>query len=331
MLPPLERVFSEMGLTEQEIMERGTLQQRIWLYFVLYDYSQYSNIQSTAAFQELRQIITTDEEIALFERCRREYIALYNIGEKVAYYYKRYQTSLAALARVLLLWDLYKTSAKAYNKALEMTLDTERQRAISLYKKGEYMCDSEPEEPEDNTEPPTEEQQINWLTEMAGNGFINGIEAISNSIMVDTGARIRHDYSKGGFYVDIHINQNGERSLYEKIQEEARQTEEDFTDFVAIARAIRNFEKSKQNTLHYLPVNIRAAIDNAESEAYIRYLIKNKEYLRSELNYRRWFGEDITPEQEAVAVVPDYYEIQPSQSSISYWAEEIDRLLNQVK
>jgi len=99
--------------------------------------------------------------------------------------------------------------------------------------------------------------------------------------------------------------------LLSNIQKEAKEVEEDLADFKAYAVVAEEYcEKSK---LKYLPISIQMCIENAEEERYIRYLIENRNYFKSELNDRKSKGEKVSEEEYQKAFIPDYYEVEPSE------------------
>ena len=120
------------------------------------------------------------------------------------------------------------------------------------------------------------------------------------------GAKLKVDKEKRSFVVDI----SGRGGLYSQIKQHAKSAKDDLRDFKAFTDVLGEFMNT--STLLHMPISIVMNIENAAKESYARYLVKNTSFFRSELNERRENGEDITPEEERRAVIPDFYEVTPT-------------------
>lgn len=275
-LPSLE---TQLGSTmsEQDILERGTLLQRARLYYSLRDFEGYfGNEESDPDEAKAATIasIKSKDDIEKLRQCEVEYTSLQRYGQKLTYYFKRFQTNFGMLAGLLLLWDNYGKEAA---------------RLTATYKR---WTERDPEVAE-------------WFIKL--------------TLMGDKeneweGAALRFDEERGAFFADVEQEGKGE-SLYSRIQTEAKETTEALSDFKAYAMVVEAFlcdELSQKSLLHYMPISIQIGIENAEEERYTRYIVKNLSFFRSELNHRRTQGETITPEEEQRAVIPDFYEVEPT-------------------
>lgn len=276
-LPPLVKQLG-VTMTEQEIMERGTLLQKARLYYTLRDYEGYFGSEESSPDEIKASVIASiksQEDIAFLRRCAKEFVALQKYGQRMNFYFKRFQTNFAMLARLVNLWDNYEKEAK---------------RLTAIFKEI------------DRTSPEWREKFIALL-----NGNYDGEWE---------GACLRYSVDRNTFSVDVDFKDadTKEGSLYSKIQREAKETEEALADFKAYAMVVQQFlcnDLDTESTLRYMPIAIQMTIENAEEERYTRYLVKNLSFFRSELNYRRTQGETITPEEERRAVIPDFYEVTP--------------------
>ena len=106
------------------------------------------------------------------------------------------------------------------------------------------------------------------------------------------------------------VDISGRGGLYSQIKQHAKSAKDDLRDFKAFTDVLGEFMNT--STLLYMPISIVMNIENAAKESYARYLVKNTSFFRSELNERRENGEDITPEEERRAVIPDFYEVTPT-------------------
>lgn len=297
-LPPMEEQLG-MGMSGQEIMERGTALQKAKLLYAVVDYSGYLGGKSSEEREEITNKILSSigtlEDVATFKACQKEFQALVNYGQTLIFYYKRFQTAFSVLARLLNLWDNYEKEAA---------------RLTAIYNK---LKDLEPE-------------RIKFRVELTAILGADGEQW--------EGACLRFDEDRGAFYVDVDLAEGRfreadiagleeelkaqmrdynkqEESLYSQIRKEAATATETLSDFKAYAVVVREFLAEK-SILHYTPISIHMAIKNAEEERYTRYLVRNLSFFRSELNQRRYRGETITPEEEHMAVIPDFYEVDAS-------------------
>lgn len=120
--------------------------------------------------------------------------------------------------------------------------------------------------------------------------------------------KYKYDPEKKAIVADIFFK----GGLYEKIKKEQHTAEE----FLRMAKAcIVVIEEyiSVSDFFLVVPMSMEMSIDNVKNETYSRYLI-SKEHHLSEINYRRIDkGEPVSPEEELLAVVPDYYEVKPDE------------------
>lgn len=313
-LPPLEKQLK--GKTEREIIENGTLLQKVRLYYILTDYEDYFDNTASSphevaeALNRLNTATLSDRDRRNIIQCANEFKALKQHGEQMRFYYKRFQTAFSILARLVNLWDGYEKSAQIYT------------RLYNLMKEGGSL-----------------------LTDMATNNYISNILISTGGLW--EGAALRFDREKESFFVDVDLKNgrfneedidflseshkqrlrknNMVESLYSKIQKEVANTTETLSDFKAFVVTAEEF--MKKSTLRYLPISVKVCLDNAVEERFARYLVQNLSFFRSELNVRRSRGEAITPEEERRAVIPDLYEVEPtpdiadncSETLAAYW------------
>lgn len=275
---PEERAFALNGKTKQEVLESGSLVEKIRLYLCYRDDNGYAGSTSHLTAEEMEKItlsIKTIEEQSSVDKWLNEYNSLCRFGEQLRFYFKGFQTSFAALAKLLNLWESYDNLAK---------FQTEQVRAL--------------------IDMPTEEEtngETDFFTsEEQKDKTISNIIEVVEGIKLSEG-KLRWDGSRS-FIADIY--EAG--GLYEKILQEAMETEAAMSDFKALAVAAEQFiEKSE---LHYTPISIQMPIENAKTERYTRYLVKNLSYFRSDFSQKRSF----TTEMKKRALIPDYYETKPN-------------------
>ena len=256
------RSNSRKWKTREEILEDGTLIEKLRLYFSSGDLDGYFGTKGKLTKAEIAKIVAsirTREDKVLVEKCYREYSALRKYGEQLRFYFKRFQTSFAMLAVSLNKWDGYERTAKLLSDLFSSNPETAE---ASLYE-------------------------------------------VSKKIAFD-GATLKVDKEKLSFVVDIF----GRGGLYSQIKQHAKSAKDDLRDFKAFTDVLGEFMNT--STLLYMPISIVMNIENAAKESYARYLVKNTSFFRSELNERRENGEDITPEEERRAVIPDFYEVTPT-------------------
>lgn len=278
-------------MTKEEIIENGTLLQKLRLFISNIDLSGYFETKDELLTKEEREKLTssviTDEDRKLSTHCVKEYKAISNFGKLLNFFFKRFQTSYAILAVLLNKWDSYEYTAK------QLTLLYSLMKHSSI----EICEDGENGELLGGEIYPEETRQ-------------SFIQDLLYSNVLD-GATLKFDKKTENFYIDI--EEKG--GLYSQILEEAKSTTIDLSDFKAYTIVAEDF--INRSTLKYMPTSIQLSIENAEQEMYARYLVKNLRYFRSELNQRKERGETITPEDEKRAVIPDFYEVKPSKNVLA--------------
>ena len=277
--------------TKSEILEDGTLIEKIRLYLSSLDLSGYFGDNVTLTKEEVAKIVAsirTKEDRELVEKCYREYSALRKYGEQLRFYFKRFQTSFAMLAVSLNKWDGYERAAKQLSSLFNFNPDGEQLTDIIDADKYPY-------------EPPTIDRD-------GVERFYSPekVEAFLSKKVTFDGAKLKVDKEKLSFVVDVF----GRGGLYSQIKQDAQAAKDDLRDFKAFTDVVGEFMNT--STLLYMPISIKMSIENAEEERYTRYLVKNLSFFRSELNVRRENGEAITPEDEKRAVIPDFYEVTPT-------------------
>lgn len=337
-LPPLAEQLGEV-MTEQDIIERGTLLQKAKLYYTLLDYDGYfgsSEDNPEEVKSNLIASVKSKEDMETLKQCAKEFAALQKYGQRLSYFFKRFQTSFAILARLLNLWDSYEKVAQNHTNILRRLYEDCLKQGESLYQKGERVIDYEGGSAEDYQGGGNEQARL--FAEVNANGYISNVLHCSGEDGLWEGACLRFDYDKWAFYADVELkggrfweldialldedfkerarkHNQQEKPLYLQIQEEATTTTEALSDFKAYAVVVGDFLKgglSKKSVLRYMPISIQMSIENAEEERFTRYLVKNLSFFRSEINQRRSKGETITPEEEKRAVIPDFYEVEPT-------------------
>ena len=115
--------------TKSEILEDGTLREKVRLYFSSLDLSGYFGDNGKLTKEEVAKVaasIRTKEDKELVEKCYREYSALRKYGEQLRFYFKRFQTSFAMLAVSLNKWDGYERTAKQLSDLFNFNPDGEQ-------------------------------------------------------------------------------------------------------------------------------------------------------------------------------------------------------------
>lgn len=298
-LPSLEQLANEPTIkkstiyrTTDEILEDGTLIEKLRLYFASGDLDGYFGTREKLTKRQLAKIaasIRTKEDRELLDKCRKEYRALARYGEKMKYAFKCFQVSYSILAVLLNKWDSYEQRAAEYTHTYNRT-------------------------------------KLHLENAEVGNSFLewalkNVVKDSINGAMFE-GATLYFDEATTSFKVNVY----GEGGLYSQIKEEAETAKEDLMVFKAYAVVIQNYI-TKEATLHFLPTSIQMSLENAEEERYTRYLVKNLSYFRSDLNYRKSDGEVIAPEQEKKAVIPDFYEVKPLEIMVQSCKKLLKQLL----
>lgn len=279
--------------SKEEILESGTLLEKLRLYFSSEDLKGYFGTTGKLTNEEVEKIrasILTKKDTELVKLCYKEYYTLIGYGKQLLFYFKRFQTTYAILATLLNKWESYETTAKQFTTMYGMMEGArfrinphgtetahEREKWEKIYTK------------EDLKELVNENKRLFTLER----------------------ADLKFDDATKRFWVDVDKQSDPDTGLYNEIESEAKETAEALSDFKAFAVAIEEFIRNSK--LQFTPISIQMSIENAEEENYTRYLVKNLSFFRSELNLRKEKGESITPEEEKRAVIPDYYEIEPTQ------------------
>lgn len=280
-------------MTKEEILTRGTLLQKIRLYISGIDLSGYFEAKEQLTQEEERVItnsIRTPKDRELTTLCVREYNAIFDFGKNLNFFFKRFQTSYAILAVLLNKWESYEYTAKQ----LTLLYNLMKTSILTIWE-------------EDENQQPTEIEDVELYPESTRNNFIKDL---LHSNVLD-GSTLRFNEQTEQFYIDV--EEKG--GLYSQIQEAAKDATKDLSDFKAYAVVAEDY--ITKSTLKYMPIPIQMSIENAEEERYTRYLVKNLRYFRSELNQRKARGETITPEEERRAVIPDFYEVEPSKNVLA--------------
>lgn len=271
-MPSRDIVFK----SKKEILDEGTLLQKMRLYVSYLDTDNYFGYSYSFTERDQAKLIAsikTEADRNTSIQCISEYKRLSKFGEKLRFFFKRFQTSFSLLAVLLNRWDSYEEIARTQTDAyhsfknnrmwLFVTDPKEREKALSLFI---LSAERKPLE----------------------------------------GAKLRFNKEKECFFVDV----DGDGGLYSQIKTEAEETTGSLSDFKAYAVVAEEYIKN--STLKYMPISIQMSIENAEQERYVRFLVSNLRYFRSDLAQRREKGETITAEDERRAVIPDYYEVKPS-------------------
>lgn len=285
-------------MTTDEIISRGTLLQKIRLFISNVDLNSYFEAKEELTSEQRTKIITsihTDEDIKLLDSCLKEYDTLSNFGRLLSYFFKRFQTSCAILAVLLNRWDAFQYTAKQLTTLYGLM----KYSFINSYENGETIILPE-KIYSDNT-------RKNFIKDLL---YSNVLE----------GASLKFDKRTESFHIDI--KEKG--GLYSQILEEAKSATKDLSDFKAYAIVAEDY--INKSTLKYMPISIQQSIENAETERYIRFLVKNKSYFKSDLNQRIMNGEDITPEDKRKAFIPDYLEVKPSRNVLRDCSESIKNM-----
>ena len=280
--------------TREEILEDGTLLEKLRLYFASGDMDGYFGTEGKLTKQEIAKIaasIRTKEDKEVVEICYKEYHALREYGKQLQYFFKRFQVSYSMLATLLNKWDSYERTAEQLTYLFNFNPNEENLSDI-------IDADKDPYEPpvvhKDDVERFYSPERIKaFLAEKAKH-------------LTFEGAELKVDKDKLSFVVDVY----GKGGLYSQIKQEEKAAIEALADFKAFVLAVEKYLET--SVLHFMPISIQMSVENAEEERYTRYLVKNLSYFRSELNIRKEQGETITPEEEAKAVIPDYYEVEPT-------------------
>ena len=277
-----ERIFALNGKTRRETFEHGTLTEKIRAYLCFKDDSNYLGGETNLTEREWQQItlsIETPEDSERANRYMREFDRLCRCGEQLSYYFKRFQAMFSPLARLLNLWDMWDEKAQHY------TAEIRKLQEIPIFG----------EEPTGKRTGATLRFGSKEMKEKAIERAIKHYE----SMKID-GVKLEYNRTKNSIFANV-FYQGG---LYDKILQEAKEAETAMGDFNAIAFAAE--EAINKSELHYTPISIEIPIENAKTERYTRYLVKNLRYFRSELKRSH------TSEDRKRALIPDYYEAKPN-------------------
>lgn len=303
-LPTLEQLANgyisqsdgDKMMTKEDIIKKGTILQKIRLILANIDLNGYFEAEGVLSKAErimLLDSIQTEEDRKLLDDCVKEYKTISNFGSRLNYFFKRFQTSFAVLAVLLNKWDSCEFTAKKLTLLYYIT-----QTEVIAYFEGE---------------PPEQWERKEKYPEEIRKRLIEDLEF---SQVLD-GAALKFDKEKGKFYVDV----NEEGNLYSQIIEESKSVSTELSNFKAYVVVAEDY--IKKSKLQYIPTTIKMSVENAKSERYTRFLVKNKRYFRSEINKKKAMGETITKEDEKIALIPDFYEVKPSRNILADCKEAI--------
>ena len=263
-------------MSRAEVIKKGTPMQKLRLYFSNIDMTRYFNTESDMLTPEEKAalIASTRKELGVpfIKECLTEYKKIQDYGTHLRASFKVLQVSFAFLAELLHKWNSYEELAKEYTMTYRNV--TERLRSSGC---GEFA-----------------------------------IKVAQNAI-IDTATEKNLDGAKLIFeegFRKFKLNVDGKGGLYERIKEEAKSVRKDLEGFKAVALVAEEY--IGETKTKYMPISIQVCIENAEEERYMRYLVKDTSFFRSELNDRKARGELITPRDEKRAVIADYYEVKPN-------------------
>lgn len=272
-------------MSKEDILERGTLIQKLRLFLGSYDLSGYFEAEEEITEEEQRKIkasILTQEDRSLTNTCVKEFNKISDFGKLLSFFFKRFQTSYAILAVLLNKWDSYEYTAKQLSTLYSVMKES-------------FVLITEEDETVDLIDIYTKETISNIINDLIYSNILEG-------------AKLKFNEDTEEFYIDV----EEEGGLYSQILEEAKSTSKDLSDFKAYAIVAEDY--IKKSKLKYMPIPIQHSIESAAEERYTRYLVKNLRYFRSDLNQRKARGETITQEDEKRAVIPDFYEVPPSKN-----------------
>ena len=282
---PEERAFKLNGKTKEEVLESGSLLEKVRLYLCYFDDNGYADSKGKLTPEEEEQIrlsINSKEDADNVRGYFNEYTELNRFGGQLRYYFKRYQTCFSALAKLLNEWDSQDRIAQRLTDRARGYLDTPLN---TPFEDGDVL-ESE------------EERRIAFgaLLSLAYN-------------LRDDDILIQWDEKEQAFKANVY--ETG--GLYDKALQEAKETADALSDFKAIAVAANEFIQKSE--LHYTPISIEIAIENVLQERYTRYLVKNLSYFRSEYLKRireKGKGYRPTSDEKRRAIIPDFIETKPN-------------------
>lgn len=145
------------------------------------------------------------------------------------------------------------------------------------------------------------------------------------STINEKGVQYKYDPEKKAVVADIF----SDGGFFEKIKEEQDTAKEFLSMCKACIVVIENFLSNYDCAFFLTPSSMEMSIENVKMELYSRSLI-GKKYHMSELNHKRIDkGEPVTPEEELFAVVPDYYEVKPSEEFLEFCKNGLEAIRNQ--
>ena len=145
------------------------------------------------------------------------------------------------------------------------------------------------------------------------------------STINEKGVRYEYDPKKKAVVADIFFD----GGFYEKIKSEQETAEEFLSMCKACIVVVEKFLLDYDCAFFVTPSSLETFIENVKGELYSRSLI-DKKYHLSELNYKRIDkGEPVTPEEELLAVVPDYYEVKPNEEFLEFCKNGLAAIRNQ--
>ncbi len=275
-------------MTKEEILKNGTTLQKLRLYISSIDLSGYFEAKEQLTDEEEKLIISsirTDKDREISDLCIKEYNSIFEFGTRLSFFFKRFQTSFALLSRLLNKLDSYEYTAKQLTKLFNAMENS----VIEKWKDAHGNVKFDP----------------TWIyPDYLHSSFL--LDLLYSDVL--EGVTLKFDLEKKYFFIDT----EGENGLYSQILHEAESTTKALSDFKAYAVVAEDY--INKSTLKFMPIPIQLSIDNAIKEMYTRCLVKNLRYFRSELNQRIARGETVTPEEEKMAFIPDYYEVKPSKN-----------------
>ena len=277
--------------TIEEIVEHGTLLEKVRLYICSLDAEGYFGTDGDTLPNEyiakINKSIKTDEDREKIKDYFREYRALREYGEHLRYFFKRFQTNAALLATYLNQLDSYKQMAKNYTEVVNNLLQVPaRTTSRKAQPEARFISEADKEK--------TVELMVRQI--LANNPV--------------KGARLLYNELERSFYVEEF---NGQ--LYAQILKTAKSTTEAMADFKAYVVVVE--KEVKESELKYIPISIQMCLENVQEERFIRFIVPNLEYFRSELNHRAASGEIIHLSEDKRAVIPDYFEVKPSSEVVA--------------
>lgn len=277
--------------TKEEILSEGTLLDKLRLYYISRDLSGYFDTDenfSKEDFAKVKASIRSKEDIELVKTCSNEFNTIIEFGRRLSFQYKRFQASFGMLAVLLNKWDGYELTADNITYLFQFKFAEQLMNYIDVYKYPYNVTNKD------------------GIDEFYSTDKVQAFLKEYNKTFNIDGVTMQLDKNKCSFV--INVDENG--SLYTQILKESKEALQELSDFKAYVKAAEEYITA--STLQYTPISIKMSIENIKEERYTRYLVKNLSYFRSELNEKRNRGENISPEEEKKAVIPDYYECKPT-------------------